>query len=102
MMMIYIIKYSLTSLPSCKLHSNRFSTFLHLGKPGATPDTVNNFGYLSEVYALSDPEYDGRWTVPVLFDKVQKKIVCNDSAEIIRMLTPEFNEFCETVQQSLN
>ncbi|CAB4009799.1 Glutathionyl-hydroquinone reductase [Paramuricea clavata] len=68
-------------------------------KPGATPDTVNNFGHLSEVYALSDPEYDGRWTVPVLFDKVQKKIVCNDSAEIIRMLSPEFNEFCETVEQ---
>ncbi|XP_028405035.1 uncharacterized protein LOC114527545 [Dendronephthya gigantea] len=69
------------------------------GKPGTTPDTVNNFGYLSEVYALSEPEYDGRWTVPVLFDKLQKKIVCNESSEIIRMLTREFNEFCPTLEQ---
>jgi putative glutathione S-transferase len=60
---------------------------------------VNNFSYLSEVYALSEPEYDGRWTVPVLFDKVQKKIVCNDSAVIIRMLNSEFNAFSETVEQ---
>ena len=69
------------------------------GKPGTTPDTVNNFGYLSEVYALSRPEYDGRWTVPVLFDKLQKKIVCNESSEIIRMLTKEFDEFCPTLEQ---
>ena len=60
---------------------------------------MNNFDYLSEVYALSEPGYDGRWTVPVLFDKVQKKIVCNESSEIIRMLGSEFNEFCETVEQ---
>ena len=51
------------------------------------------------MYSLSEPGYDGRWTVPVLFDKVQKKIVSNESSEIIRMLGSEFNEFCETVDQ---
>ena len=70
-----------------------------LGKSGTTPDTVNNFSYISEIYQLSQPGYDGRWTVPVLFDKVQKKIVCNESSEIIRMLNSEFNEFCETAEQ---
>lgn len=35
----------------------------------------------------------------MLFDKFQKKIVNNESSEIIRMLNTEFNAFCETVEQ---
>lgn len=38
--------------------------------------------------------YEGRITVPVLFDKETKKIVNNESSEIIRMLNTEFNAFC--------
>ena len=41
----------------------------------------------------------GRYTVPVLWDKEAKTIVNNESSEIIRMLNSEFNEFCETEQQ---
>ena len=65
-------------------------------KPMTTLDTVNSCTFLSQIYAISDPNYKGRWTVPVLFDKITKKIVNNESSEIIRMLNSEFNEFCET------
>lgn len=69
------------------------------GKPMTTLDTVNHCTNMSEIYALSNPDYKGAWTVPVLFDKVQKRIVNNESSEIIRMFNCEFNEFCETVEQ---
>jgi glutathionyl-hydroquinone reductase len=38
-----------------------------------------------------DPEYAGRFTVPVLFDKVSKTIVNNESSEILRMLGSVFD-----------
>jgi putative glutathione S-transferase len=41
---------------------------------------------------MSDPTFSGRVTVPVLFDKETNKIVCNESAEIIKMLNEEFAE----------
>ena len=44
-------------------------------------------------------DYDGRYTVPVLWDKKQNRIVSNESSEIIRMLNSEFNEFCKTDEQ---
>jgi putative glutathione S-transferase len=63
--------------------------------PGATQDRVNNFHFLSELYKQSEPQYDGRFTVPVLYDKQNKKIVNNESSEIIVMLNKEFNEFAK-------
>ena len=54
------------------------------------PDTVNGKANLRDVYLLSHPKYAGRPTVPVLFDKKTKKIVSNNSAEILRMLNTEF------------
>ena len=66
---------------------------------GATPDTVNGYSHLREVYFLAEPEYSGRFMVPVLFDKQKKTIVNNDSPDIIRMLNAEFTEFCATPEQ---
>src|SRR5580704_6826231 len=40
-------------------------------------DPVNGFEYLSEAYRTTDPNYDGRVTVPVLWDKETKRIVNN-------------------------
>jgi len=60
---------------------------------GATGDTVNGFGYLREAYFAAQPGYDGSITVPVLWDKKTRTIVNNESAEIIRMLNSEFQEF---------
>ena len=50
------------------------------------PDPVNGFRFLAEAYAMTDPSFDGRVTVPVLWDVEQRRIVNNESADIIRML----------------
>jgi putative glutathione S-transferase len=63
------------------------------GAPGTTRDTVNNCRYLYEVYAKAKPDYSGRVTVPVLWDKRTGSIVNNESAEIIRMLNSAFDRF---------
>jgi len=54
--------------------------------PGSTKDQVNGTEYLHEVYTMVDPTYTGRALVPVLWDKVNKTIVNNESSEIIRMI----------------
>ncbi|AFY46511.1 putative glutathione S-transferase [Nostoc sp. PCC 7524] len=48
---------------------------------------------LAQLYELSQPDYNGRATVPVLWDKQTQTIVNNESADIIVMLNSEFNEF---------
>ncbi|MDZ7956416.1 MAG: glutathione S-transferase family protein [Aulosira sp. DedQUE10] len=55
---------------------------------------------LAQFYELAQPGYSGRATVPVLWDKETKTIVNNESAEIIVMLSSEFNEFA--VNPTLN
>lgn len=49
--------------------------------------------------AVLSTEYNGNITVPCLWDKINKTIVNNESSEIIRMLTSEFNAFCKTEEQ---
>jgi putative glutathione S-transferase len=56
-------------------------------------DPVNGFEYLSEAYRATDPNYDGRVTVPVLWDKETKRIVNNCEDDICRMFNQVFNEF---------
>ena len=58
--------------------------------PDCTPDRVNGFRYLHQAYAASNPHYTGKVTVPTLWDKKTKRIVNNESSEIIRMLNAEF------------
>src|ERR687894_724368 len=65
-------------------------------EPGVIPDAVNGAHYLREVYAKADPEYTGRVTTPVLFDRETETIVNNESREIVRMLDTEFGEFTTT------
>ena len=69
-------------------------------KADCTPDTVNGFEYLREAFFKSRPDYDGRSTVPVLWDKHQRVIVNTESSEILRMLNSEFNEFSATPEQA--
>jgi putative glutathione S-transferase len=58
--------------------------------PDCTPDRVNGFRYLHQAYSASNPHYTGKVTVPTLFDTKTKRIVNNESSEIIRMLNSEF------------
>jgi putative glutathione S-transferase len=58
---------------------------------GATGDRVNGKQRLYEIYQAAKPDYSGRVTVPVLWDKERQTIVSNESAEIIRMLNSAFD-----------
>ncbi|MGL5061749.1 MAG: glutathione S-transferase family protein [Microcoleus sp.] len=57
--------------------------------PETIPDTVNQAQYLQEIYVKANPNYTGRVTVPVLWDKQTQTIVNNESREIMRMLDVE-------------
>jgi putative glutathione S-transferase len=53
------------------------------------------FKRLSDVYFESEKDFDGRYTVPVLYDKKTKRIVSNESSEILRMFGTEFDDLIE-------
>jgi len=59
------------------------------------PDPVNGYEYLLEAYLRTDPDFSDRVTVPVLWDKETNRAVNNESSEIIRMLTSEFNQWAK-------
>ena len=61
----------------------------------ATGDSVHGFSLLREVYFNSQKDYDGKFSVPVLYDKKNSTIVNNESSEIIRMLNSEFNSLAK-------
>lgn len=58
--------------------------------PGYSHDPVNGFTFLREAYLETDPNYRGRVTVPVLWDKQTRRIVSNNDDDIMRMLETEF------------
>lgn len=64
-----------------------------LAEDGATGDDLYGFDYLHQIYTKADPNYSGRVTVPVLWDKQTETIVSNESAEIIRMFNEAFDEW---------
>ena len=59
--------------------------------PGVVPDPVAGVPALHGIYTLSDPRCTSRVTVPVLFDKAERVIVSNESADILRMLNSAFD-----------
>jgi putative glutathione S-transferase len=57
------------------------------------PDPIHaNAEHISDVYLSSDPDYAGRFSVPLLWDKKTETAVSNESSEIIRMLYTEFDD----------
>lgn len=62
--------------------------------PGnTTPDPLHpDFTHLRDIYFSVNPDYNGRFTVPTLYDKKSKTIVSNESAEIIRMFYHAFDD----------
>lgn len=61
--------------------------------PHGEVDPLHGWTYLSEGYLQSDPGFDDRVTVPVLWDKQTGEIVNNESSEVLLMLNSEFDEF---------
>ena len=54
-------------------------------------DPLYGLDFLYQLYLKADTNYEGRVTVPVLWDKQTRTIVSNESAEIIRMFNTAFN-----------
>ena len=53
-------------------------------------DSLYDSEFLHQIYTRAKPDYTGRVTVPVLWDKQRETIVSNESSEIIRMLNSAF------------
>jgi putative glutathione S-transferase len=68
---------------------------------GRFTDEVNGFEYLAEAYDATDTRYDGRISVPALWDTETGQIVSNESADIIRMFGTEFDAFARRPQLDL-
>ncbi|MEJ7893482.1 MAG: glutathione S-transferase C-terminal domain-containing protein [Solirubrobacteraceae bacterium] len=62
---------------------------------GEYTDPVNGFALLSEAYAATDSGFDGRFSVPVLWDKEEGRIVNNESADVLRILVTDFAALAE-------
>ncbi|EHA54548.1 glutathione S-transferase Gst3 [Pyricularia oryzae 70-15] len=86
----------------------RFPTAEEAAHPdgeNVTPDPCPGheaFTHLRQVYFAAEPEYEGRFTVPVLWDKVQKTIVSNESSEILRMFGSAFDGIVEDKFKGVN
>jgi len=63
---------------------------------GVVADPEFGAQFLYEIYQRSDSTYTGQVTVPTLWDKTQKKLVSNESSEIIRMFNSEFDDIGAT------
>ena len=58
-------------------------------------DPLYDSKFLRELYFKVNPNYDGRFTVPVVWDKKTEQIVNNESSEIIRFFNSEFNSLLD-------
>lgn len=58
--------------------------------PGVVPDPNENVGTIHELYQISNSDVSGKATVPVLWDKRERRIVNNESADIIRIFNTAF------------
>ena len=87
------------------------------GDPGGKRlKNTNGIGSFPPAYANNEPwpgtrsirdlyeqveDTDGKYTVPILWDKKYETIVSNESSEIIRMLNSEFDEFAKNPELDL-
>lgn len=64
--------------------------------PGHSRDPINGFQFLSEAYRATDPQYQGRVTVPVLWDTQTGRIVTNSDDDLMRMFNCAFDRFTDS------
>jgi putative glutathione S-transferase len=62
--------------------------------PGNDPNPLFETRSVRDIYERAQ-DTDGKYSVPILWDKKHNTIVSNESSDIIRMLNSEFNEFAK-------
>jgi len=60
------------------------------------PDPVTGFQFLSEAYLATDPHYQGRWTVPALWDRTTGQLISNDYHTLSTDLATQFERWADT------
>ena len=70
-------------------------------RPGCGPDPINGFRFLREAYLASDPGFEGRVTVPALWDRERKRFVNNESSQLLIMLNEAFDAYAERPEVDL-
>ncbi|MFO0576266.1 MAG: glutathione S-transferase family protein [Polyangia bacterium] len=80
------------------------------------PEPLYGYRYLHQIYTAARPDFSGRVTVPVLWDRERRTIVNNESADVIRIfnrwgkgpdfapedLVPEIDRINELVYENVN
>lgn len=56
-------------------------------------DRVTGFAFLREAYLATDPGYQGRWTVPTVWDRSTNRVATNDYPVITTTFETEFRAF---------
>lgn len=59
---------------------------------GTVGDHLFDLPFARDIYTRADPQFTGRVTVPILWDKERGTIVSNESSEIIRMFNSAFDD----------
>jgi glutathionyl-hydroquinone reductase len=60
---------------------------------GEFTDPVNGFAFLSQAYHATDPTYQGRFTVPCVWDRHTGRLVSNDYPQLTLTMETEFTAF---------
>ncbi len=61
--------------------------------PGHSADGVCGFQFLSEAYLATDPNYQGRYTVPCIWDRQTNRLVTNNFPDITIDFETQFTAF---------
>ncbi|GAB4823936.1 hypothetical protein N2152v2_010982 [Parachlorella kessleri] len=77
--------------------STGFGSF---GCEDCIPDTLNDTKFVRDLYQLAN-DTGGKYSVPVLWDKKERTIVNNESSDILRMFTSEFNDLAKNPELNL-
>ncbi|KAF9529789.1 glutathione S-transferase [Crepidotus variabilis] len=70
--------------------------------PGAENDPLYGSEHIKDLYLKADSDYDGRFTVPILWDKKTHTVVNNESSEIIRIFNSAFDDFLPDEKKAVN
>lgn len=67
-----------------------------------TLDKANGCRTLKDVYRLRSGGYDGRSTVPMLWDRDKKDVICSESYDIIEIFNSELNGLARNPELDLS